>query len=74
MKLPALATLSEPVKGKFTRWQRGEVVRVVGCHRRRYSLEKLKPKGLKRGAPPLPLFNQISNVPRTALRFHEVAK
>lgn len=70
-----LATLLEDVTGTggFTRWKKGEVVRV---HRVRgvrwFSIEKLKPKLLGKGrmrwAPPLS--NQCCHIPRRILKFH----
>lgn len=70
-----LATLLEDVKGtgNFTRWNKGEVVRV---HRVRgvrwFSIEKLNPKFLgRRGhrwAPPL--INSCCHIPKRILKFH----
>lgn len=59
-----LATLKTEVKGKFTRWRAGDVVRVSHLTHDRYIIERVRWRGT------LPILNQCVNVPRLAFEFN----
>ena len=64
-----LAILNRPLRGKFTRWRKGEIVKAHHVIGSSYCIEKLKRKRagiLKMG---LPLANELAGVPRSALKF-----
>lgn len=63
-----LATLTEDVQGKLTRWKKGEVVRVTAQHRCWFVIEKLKkPRGPQAMLPGL---WSMAGVYRKAIQFH----
>jgi len=59
-----IATLTCDIKGGFTRWKKGEVVKARFLRGGSYMIEKLK---RKRHA--FPLATQCVGIPRSALRF-----
>lgn len=63
-----LATLTQTVRGKFTVWKKGQVVKAhyTGIKGARYAIERVKWR-----KPLVELANSCINVPRSALEFHE---
>lgn len=58
------AELVVPIKGKFTRWRRGQVVLAQRIGRNSYSIERLRWR-----KPLVPLANALAGVPKIALKF-----
>lgn len=58
-----LAVLKRDVAGKFTRWEKGTVVRALCLRGSRYCIERIRWR-----KPYLPLMNGLAGVPRSALQ------
>lgn len=61
-----LARMKQDVKGEFTRWRKGEIVKAKGARGwdGEYVIEKVKP-----AFPFLPLLSQCVGIPRRVLEF-----
>lgn len=65
------ATLKNELRGKFTTWKEGEVVKVHHVRGKTWSIEKLKRKRAGICKEGLPLFNELAGVPRSAFTLNE---